>query len=71
MWHGAAGAFIPLTHVKSPLKSLFWKNKCILFLAIVDNTYYLQMIEQKNYGLTPLCESGKGNLYLARQILAR
>ena len=34
-----AGAFIPLTHVKSPLKSLFWENSGI-FVDICSLYYY-------------------------------
>ena len=45
-----AGAFIPLTHVKSPLKSLFWENSCIF--VDICSLYYLQMIviQERGFG---------------------
>ena len=50
---GTARAFIPLTHVKSPFKTLFRKK-----------TYYWQMliilfVDDRAKQTSPLCESGK------------
>ena len=34
-WHGAAGAFIPLTHVKSPLRSFFRKTNVFYYWQLL------------------------------------
>ena len=56
--HGAAGAFIPLTHVKSPLKSLFADYLCSFFYWQLLIILFADF-RAKIYGITALSASGK------------
>ena len=56
--HGTAGAFLPLTHVKSPLKSLLWlKSNVFLYWQLLIILFADD--RAKKYGITPLSASGK------------
>ena len=56
--HGAAGAFLPLTHVKSPVKSLSVKNNVFLYWQLLI-ILFADDRAKKKYGITPLSASGK------------
>ena len=69
--HSGAGAFIPLTHVKSSLKYLFRKTNVFYYWQLLIILFADDRTKKKNMELHVFVNRERKNIFLARKILAR